>query len=311
MKKIKIKIKNKKKWYIVGGIFLVLLLTMISFGRYIYNDIRDYYLASKSFYFSSDKLTANRAIYQVDNWSAVDPYRIEISLNNSKNNLVHANSDIDYEIDYVCSSNVLCSVSKESGTIYSNSETGIDSFSAVLTPNATFNDGDQAFIEITVSSTHPYKKTISGRFILKVGKVGLSYFIDDVAGRPYLDFHVTNTFDYYLVKQAFGNYSVNDRIDKNDYINLNVADRNKCVSAFINLSFDPSVVILDMTSSAYLNSISSSTVMLDGYYYVNNLNFRMDSESSEVVRFYKADATSNYTYPLVNNSSIINFSYSQ
>lgn len=307
----KIKIKNKKKWYIIGGSFLLLLLIMITFGRYIYNDIRDFYLASKSFYFNSDKLTANRAIYQVDNWSAVDPYRIEISLNNSKNNLVHANSDIEYEISYTCSSNVICSVSKNSGTIYSSSETGIDSFSAVLTPNSTFRDGDQAFIEITASATSPYRKTISGRFVLKVGKVGLSYFIDDVAGRPYMDFHVTNTFDYYLVKQAFDDYSVNDRIDRNDYINLSDADKNKCVSALITLSFDPEEVILDMTSSAYLNSTSSATELIDGYYYVNNISFKMDSESSEVIRFYKADVTNDYTYPIVNNSSVVNFSYSQ
>ena len=60
--------KYGKKGYIVLGIILVFLLTTITFGRYIYNEIRDFYLSSKNFYFNSDKLTANRAIYQVDNW---------------------------------------------------------------------------------------------------------------------------------------------------------------------------------------------------------------------------------------------------
>ena len=112
--------KYGKKGYIVLGIILVFLLTTITFGRYIYNEIRDFYLSSKNFYFNSDKLTANRAIYQVDNWSAVDPYTITINLNNSKNNLVHTSSDINYEISYVCSSNVLCSVNSTGGTLYSS-----------------------------------------------------------------------------------------------------------------------------------------------------------------------------------------------
>ena len=37
----------------------------------------------------------------------------------------------------------------------------------------------------------------------------------------------------------------------------------------------------------------------------------MDSESSEVVKFYKADTNLDYTYPIVNNTSIINFNYSE
>lgn len=229
--------KHGNKGYIVLGIILVFLLTTITFGRYIYNEIRDFYLSSKNFYFNSDKLTANRAIYQVDNWSAVDPYTITINLNNSKNNLVHTSSDINYEISYVCSSNVLCSVNSTGGTLYSSE--GSSYFNAVMTPNDIFKVGDEAFIEITVKSTYPYKKTLRGRFILKVGKSGLSYTIDDKKGRPYFNFNITNTIDYYLVKEAFGDYSVNDRIDRLTYISLEDIDKRKCLSAEVTLTFDP------------------------------------------------------------------------
>ena len=301
--------KHGKKGYIVLGIILVFLVTTITFGRYIYNEIRDFYLSSKNFYFNSDKLTTNRAIYQVDNWSAVDPYTITINLNNSKNNLVHTSSDINYEISYVCSSNVLCSVNSTGGTLYSSE--GSSYFNAVMTPNDIFKVGDEAFIEITVKSTYPYKKTLRGRFILKVGKSGLSYTIDDKKGRPYFNFNITNTIDYYLVKEAFGNYSVNDRIDRLTYISLEDIDKRKCLSAEVTLTFDPEKVILDTTNTAYLKKENYTIVKINGYDYINSITFRMDSESSEVVKFYKADTNLDYTYPIVNNTSIINFNYSE
>lgn len=301
--------KFGKKIYIVIGIIVVLGITFISYGRYIYNDIRDFYLASRSFYFNSDKLKANRAIYQVDTWSAVDPYTIVINMNSSKNNLVHANSDIDYNITYICSDNVLCSINKSVSTIYASSHS--DSFTAVITPNGTFSDGDEAYMEIYANSVYPYKKKLSARFILKVGKIGLSYSIDDEVKRPYLNFNITNTFDYYLVKEDFDKYKVNDRIDRSTYMNLSDVNKKKCTSAMISLSFDPNDTILDMTSSAYLNAYNVSIINIDGYDYVNGITFKMDSESSETIKFYKRDVTMNYSYPFVNDNSIIDFSYSQ
>lgn len=301
--------KMGKKSYIIIGIIVIFCITFISYGRYIYNDIRDFYFSSRSFYFNSDKLTTNRAIYQVDTWSAVDPYTIVINMNSSKNNLVHANSDIDYNISYICSDNVLCSINKSTSTIYTSSHS--DSFTAVITPNDTFKDGDEAYMEIYANSVYPYKKKLSARFILKVGKVGLSYSIDDEVKSPYFNFNITNTFDYYLVKEDFGKYKIDDRIDRNTYMELSDEDKNKCTSALISLSFDPRVVILDMTNSAYLNAYNVSITKIDGYDYVNGISFKMDSESSETVKFYKADTNMNYSYPIVNDNSIVSFSYSQ
>lgn len=299
--------KKKKIVYIIVCLLIISCTILLTYGRYIYNGLRDSYLATKSFYFNSDKLTVNRAIYQVDNWSAVDPYPITINLNNRKNNLVHANSDISYEISYVCSSNIICETNSTGGILYKDIQT--NSFNAIITPNTVFNDGDEAFMEITVKSTSPYKKTISARFILKVGKSGLYYKIDDKTSRAYLNFNITNTKDFYLVKEAFDNYSVNDRIDRLTYIDLSNENKAKCLSARITLTFDPNKVILDMTNSIYLRKLNYTTINIDGYDYINSITFDMDSESSEVVKFYKADTNKDYTYPITNNSSIINFSY--
>ena len=53
MKKNKL---NKKKVYITLGIILLIITISLSYGRYAYNGIKDFYLASKNFYFNSDKL---------------------------------------------------------------------------------------------------------------------------------------------------------------------------------------------------------------------------------------------------------------
>ena len=306
MKKL---LKNKKNIYIILGITFIIFSIGITLGRYIYNDIRDFYLASKSFYFNSDKLTPLRGIYQIDNWSGVDTYTLTINLNNIKNNLVHAESDIEYEINYTCSNNANCSVSKTQGILYSEKQT--DYFSATISPNTTLTNKDEVWIEIVAKSTYPYKKTLSARFILKVGIPGISYSIYDEAKRPYFDLSVTNTIDYYLVKEAFGIYSINQRIDYNTYMSLSDNDKAKCALPLITLTFDPQVVILDMTNTAYLNAETYTTIQINNHSYVNSISFRIALESSEAVRFYKANANADYTYPIVNETSIVNFAYTQ
>lgn len=297
-----------KQAYIIVVSIIIMSSMLFTYGRYIYNDIKDVYLASKNFYFSSDKLTTNNTIYQINNWSAVDNYSITINLNNYKNNLVSTSSDISYKINYTCSDNINCSISKTEGVVYASEMN--DYFVIVLSPKVSFNDGDTARIDVEAISTFPYKKKISARFILKVGKIGLSYAIDDVVGRPYLNFNVTNTIDYYVVKESFDNYNIDDRIDINTYLMLDEAKKQKCLSAYITLNFDPNDVLLDLTSTAFLKADNYTVKTIGDYEYVNSVSFKMDAISSEVIKFYKVDAEKDYTYPIINNNSIINFSYS-
>ena len=291
--------------FIIVGLLIIILGS--TYGRYIYLELKDYYLSTKNFYFNSDKLTIDRAIYQVENWSGVDSYNISINLNSYKNNLEVCDSDITYQISYSCSNNVICNLSKLSGTIYTNTHT--DNIVATLTPVTNLSEGDMAFIEITATSTAPYQKTIRARFILNVSISGLAYEIADEAQRPYLNFNITNTLDYYTVVTAFGNHSVGEKIDINTYLALSPENKAKCKSALITLSFDPSVVVLDMTSEAYLKATNYTTTTIGGYSYINSVTFNVEAISSAQVKFYKIDATQNYTYPITNQSSIISFSY--
>ena len=299
--------KIKKITFIFIGLGLLFIIIGATYGRYIYLELKDYYLSTKNFYFNSDKLTVGRAIYQVENWSGVDSYNISINLNSYKNNLEVCDSDITYEITYSCSQNVNCNLNKTSGTIYTTTNT--DNIVATLTPITNLSEGDSAFIEVTATSTAPYRKTIKARFVLNVSVSGLSYAIEDEVNRPYLNFNITNTLDYYTVVTAFDSYSVGDKIDINTYLNLSIDKKEKCKSALITLTFDPNKVVLDMTSEYYLNSISHTTTMINGHEYINSITFNVEAISSAQVKFYKIDATKNYTYPIVNNSSIVSFNY--
>lgn len=304
----KINKKTIKRILFTIGVLGILLISP-SLGRYLVNTIKDSYLASKSFYFNSDKLTWDRRIYQIDNWSGVDTYSFTINLNNELNNLVHANTDIEYEISYICSTNATCLVSKSSGTLYQ--EARQDQFTVQITPNTALSNNDEVSIEVIVESTYPYSKTISGKFILKVGIPGIAYEINDVLGRAYFDLAVTNTTDYYLVKTAFDSYQVNQRIDYQTYSNLSEANKEKCALPLITLTFDPSVVILDMTSNAYQNAETFTTTTIGGNQYVNSVSFRIELESSVVVKFYKANTNMDYSYPFINTTPVVAFAYSQ
>ena len=75
------------------------------------------------------------------------------------------------------------------------------------------------------------------------------------------------------------------------------------------LEFDPNVVLLDMTNYSYKNRESSTQININGYDYINSFVFKIDAQSSAIVRFYKTDSSDNFTYPIVNTVSVVDVSY--
>lgn len=295
---------NYKVNLILIGMFILGLFIGTTLARFVYNGVKNGFLLSQSFYFNSDKLGVGGSTYRLNNWSGADSYTIPITMNSLKNNLLGATSDINYTISYSCSSNLLCSVDKDHGTILSSLHS--DTFNVMITPNATFSDGDEASLTVSASSTSPYIKTLSATFTFVVGQAGLSYLISDEAGRPYLELRITNTLDYYTVNEAFDSYSIGTRIDAVTYTELSAGNKAKCTSAEVVLTFDPEDVVLDMTTSAYLKGYNFTNTNVDHVSYVNGISFKMDALSSELVTFYKYDIDNDYTYPITNPSSVIN-----
>lgn len=298
--------KIKKIHIIIFAVILIALSITLSYGRFIYNGLRNYYLSTKSFYFNSDKMSDNEAYYQLDNWSGVEPVTITFNMDSKKNNLVASPDNISYDIEYECSTNVTCTASKDTGLIMNRTNT--DSFTITMTPNTNLYEGDYIELEVSASATSPYTKTISGKFKINVGEIGLSYEILDEPGRAYLDFNITNTLDYYKIITPFGTYNQNDKIEISEYLSLSPENRRKCASAVITLSFDPNVLRLDMTSEAVLQAYNtSSSIMGDDYDYINSVTFGIEALSSNAIRFYKLNTSNNYTYPFVTNNPIVTF----
>ena len=309
-KKPRKKISRFKLIVIISSlVMVVLLLFNPSWARYVYNGIKNYYYESQRFYFNSNKLSEEGTTIQLDNWDGVNYFELDYVINSVKNNSVAADSDITYDIvEHRCvtTANVTCTITKENGFISKN--THQDSFKIRVTPNEALAQGARVTVLVEVKSTDPYEKTLRGTAILNVGVPGISYAISDKANSPYLDFKITNTLNYYQVVTAFGDYNPGDPIAEDVYNGLSPADKAKCTSAKIRLSFDPTVILVDVTSDFYDNSYSNTTQIINGKAYINSITFGMGPVSSMTIRFYKVNATNNYTYPTDNNTpSIITF----
>lgn len=305
MKDTKTKINIKIKYIIIFAILIINTIVLVSiFGRYVVNKTKEFFERTKAFFFYSDKLDTDTPYYQIDNWSGVDDYTITVNMNSYKNNLLTVDYNLEYEVSYTCSDNVICQLSP--GPYVIDSETNTDSFNIIVTPNRMLQDGETAYVEITAKATSPYEKTLKGRFTLKVGKEQLTYTIEDVANRPYLEVNITNTLSYYTVNQAFGDYGVGTQITRDTYLSLTKEEQSNCSSQIINISFNPQEILLDMTDNAFVNGISNTTVTIDEKIYINSIKFKIDALSSQKVRFYKVDETKDYTYPIVNTDPVIN-----
>lgn len=302
--KQKIGLKNLKVIFIIFIIIAILISIISVLARYIKNNISNFFFESKEFYFYSDKLTLDGAIYQIDNWSGVDDYNITINMNSMKNNLKKTSYDIGYKVSYNASEKVICQLSKTEGII--SSQTNTDSFNLNITPNAIFKNGDSITVEIIAISTGEYEKELKATFKLVVGQENVTYEIEDKVNNPYLELNITNTKSYYLVREAFGGHAIGERISINDYLNLSEEDKNKCYSAEVTITFNPNEILIDSTDKNYLKSKSLGYLNLNGYNYVNKIVIEIEALSSENIRFYKKDKTKDYTYPIINSNPIVN-----
>lgn len=314
----KLKLKNQNGKFNIKRIiclYVIIFFTLpigYTFARYAYTEIKTYFLQTRKFYFNSDKLSERGSVIEMTNWSGVGQYSITFNLNSYSNSLLASDENIEYNIQYSCSSNVVCSSenNKTSGTITTQTKT--DSFTIVITvPTQTIlHDRDRVELNVTASSTSPYEKTLTGTFRLIVGYYGLSYEVEDSRNNPYLNVKITNTLDYYVVREAFTGYALNSQIDIPTYEGLSNENKAKCASSIVTIQFDPTKILLDMTSQDYQEAESVTYQTISGHQYVKSISFKIDVLSSKQIKFYKTDTSQNYTYPNNGNNSIVNVSYS-
>ena len=295
-----------------SGIMLALLILFLSvtlvYGRYIKNILNEFILETQAFYFNSSILGINGKNYSIMNWDGVNSYTLTVDLNNRKNEDRYTKTDITYQVTVTCPDTVTCTLSKSEGIIHP--EDTSDSYVVTVTPKKNFYEGDTVSVTTSVSSLTPYEKTMSATYTIGVEKSDFSYDIEDSVSSKYLTINFTNAISYYEVSEAFGSYAVGDQVSLEDYSLLSDADKNKCFSAIVTVEFDPHILFVDMTSSFYLNRLSSNyqEQTINGYQYVSKFSFKVNAGSNSSIIFYKDDITKDYTYPLVNDTSIIHVS---
>ena len=109
---------------------------------------------------------------------------------------------------------------------------------------------------VTVNSTNPYKKSISGVFSL-----------------------FKNARDLGSISKI-----VNDGVDSDDLIITNSFDTRKCV----NVKFDSSKRIVD-----YNDSMSNTSLDASGY--IKEFNISIDGMSNKKIKFFNKDFSYNYS----------------
>lgn len=260
---------NKIKVSIVLIIICILLLNLTGFGRYIYNTVKESYLTSKNFYFTSNLLEVNEPSYTYNNWSGSDVYKLDIELYSFENELLRADEDLDYNISCTTTSTkITCAVGSQAGTSTTTGTittvTNEKVVSIYLIPNedADFVLGENVDITVTAYTTEPYSKTISADFTFVITAIGADYQIEDKENQNYALVKLKNT----------------------EAINTNVT-----------LRFNPEVVRLDMNDEVYLNNISYQTEEIDEHDYVNEITFTLTEESSKNIKFYKVDKSQDYS----------------
>lgn len=285
---------KKKKLLILGSLMFAIVFVFtytVSYSKYVFNSIWNYYLTSNGFYFESDYL----GVSAVDNVNMYwDGGATSFTIRNNLNQSLITAYDITYQVtceitgeakDYATCNLNGTSSSTYTGTLSSyracinNTGDGVNvsSFNKTNCLLSGYNWSveeslaniyfsidltDQAYelndvnVSIVVQSLSPYTKTLRGNFML--------YKADSITNSIYLDYN------------EYSNYS--------KVIVTNSNTVNKCLQ----LSFDTNKYHIDLDDASYL----SSTVDLDGY--VNKIVFSLNGKRSVAYQFYKTNLNGSY-----------------
>lgn len=220
----------KKRYLILGGsvIIVSILLTVgLTYGKYATNAVWNYYLGAKGFYFTSDYLSMENTQNVNQLW---DGEKVYFSLSNSDNELVATNFDISYEVtceveeentmcylngttqnvyNGVLSGYETCKNTKNDGvdvTSYSKTTCEIEGYTwqkEIAKPELYFEvvkeDGTpvtDATVKITATSKSPYKKTLTGTFLLHRDSTSSGSILKSYTNNQYVEkLYLTNTYN--------------------------------------------------------------------------------------------------------------------
>ena len=279
------KYKKINKAKVAICIFIIIVLTSILvFGRYIYNNAREAYFTSRQFFFTSDLLTLDNQTYTYEDWGGIDVYEINVNLYSYANTLLRLDYDLNYEIscESLTPNKIKCTLNSADGTTSTNGiiyaktngkENNVSKVVIYVTPLTQINKGETVKLSIKASTKEPYIKEISCEISLKVKQQTTnSYKIEDVPGRNYAVLEIVNAQDTGL------QYT---------------------------LTFDPKVLRIDTNDEVCVNRVSGTSTTVDGTQYLNKIVFNVNKESARNIKFYKVDMSKDYSYPSGDTSPAI------
>lgn len=283
--------KGKKITIVLLLLLTVIAATTLTFGKYIYNSVWNYYLKSKGFYFESDLLEINKKNNSLLKWNGSDIY---FTLKNSLNNELISEYDISYKLTCIVlgdeANYIDCVINGTNSNTFNGSLSNVAScvnnvdsedvssltkvdcelngytwHDEVTIKNNYFNlvlkdeskNIDEVSVKIIAESIKPYNKTLVG--IFNINKI---------------DSENTELETYY---QSFSEH------DELSITNKSTSD--KCMQ----LSFGSSNYLFDLDETEVENYSTDS----DGK--INKINVKIEKSSSVIYKFYKINDGKQYS----------------
>ena len=278
----------KKKRIILLIIIVILMISLPIFGRYTYNSLREMYLASKKFYYTSNLLGENKTY---TNWGGSEVYVVNFELYSYDNKLRKMEENLDCAIRAkVNSGNVKCYIASGGSTTTESTDTTLNKtitvtndnkirVSVYIIPVTKIANGNNVVVEISATSVSPYEKKLTSNITL------------------------TST--------AQEDYKIVDKVD-DDYAEL-ILSNSKTEDVTVSLTFNPETIRIDSNDPIFdLATTSYTDTTVNGVSYINTINFKLSGENAKNIKFYKTNKKNNYSYEQNNNEtseSIINVNF--
>lgn len=282
--------KMKKIIFISIIIMSITFTTSLTFGKYTYNSVWNYFLKSRGFYFESDLLASDVKKNSILKW---DGSNISFTIKNSVNRELISEYDISYKItcnvlgeekEYIdCylngteSSEFTGNLSSLSSCVNNINLESVDSLTKtecemsgyewkqeIATKDIYFNleltketeTIDEVAVEIVAESLTPYHKTLKGIFYLNRVELNDETFLTDF--------------------QSFNNYD-----------ELTIINTSKDEKCFL-INFDSNKFLFDLNKYEIVNHEVDSNDL------VNSFEVKIDKEKSSVYSFFKIDNQNSY-----------------
>lgn len=157
--------KNLKKIFIIMIALIVIVPSSIVFAKYIFKiNSLDQPVKTSIYYFTSDKLFETTKEYTIVT-DTISEFNVSFSLNNFKDTLNYANTDIEYQISYYLESDPTSVLSK-TGTINKHDDHG-NSVLISINLNEFVITNTQEVLFVKATSLSPFKKDLSAKFIIQ------------------------------------------------------------------------------------------------------------------------------------------------